>query len=143
MQISKDTQNVIDFLDKYSDNTLKAKDDLTLIIEITATSNKPELLSDLIFTGSSINNSILSLTKESETDKDPIKQELVKLQNVLANHLNEVIELVDESDKASLMKYIVINPDNFQHQLHLAYDFSVMKKMQNDIKFRNEKESNT
>ena len=70
MELSEDTQKVLEFLDNYSESGIRKRNDIASILEISASYNLHTLFNNIVFTGKSIWNLFLKIRKI-----DPNQQE--------------------------------------------------------------------
>jgi hypothetical protein len=133
MKLSDDTLRVLKFLDDYTDNNLRKRNDIGSIIEICASNNNADLLNRLIFAGKSVWN--LS-QKDKKTVSGQESAELI--QKELMRNLNEVKTLlekiIDDFDKDIQTRfdtiYFQISAGSVKNLIDLSHDLSKIKDLQ-------------
>ncbi len=130
MTISDDTNNVVQFLDEYSEGTLRKKKDLAVLLELAATNNNHKQINNLVFIGKSVYNLSQKLKKSSEHN-DIIHKELLRN----ADDLKQVIAGIVPADTSEIaarfnVTYLSDTSGCFANLLDIAYDLAVMKDVQ-------------
>ena len=137
MEISQDTLLVIEALNNFSENTLRKKNDLTIILELAATYNLDKELSEFIFTGKVLWN-LFKTIKRPNNDQESMSV------------IQKEFEVSLESIRALLVKFQTLSDKTFQKRLQdtylemtkgcvlnivdLCHDFGKFKDMQTKIK---------
>lgn len=137
MEISQDTLLVIEALNNFSENTLRKKNDLTIILELAATYNLDKELSEFIFTGKVLWN-LFKTIKRPNNDQESM------------SGVQKEFEVSLESIRALLIKFQTLSDNKFQKRLQdtylemtkgcvlnivdLCHDFGKFKDMQTKIR---------
>ncbi len=140
MQISKDTLSVVNYLDEYSNGSLRKKNDIATILELGASSNSAQLLNKLIFSAKSCWNLFNKIKKiDSGTDGFVlIEKEFNKTMIEIENHLNELLEYADDEIIERFEKiYLANTQGSAKNIVDLSYDLSVLKNLQSEMKANN------
>lgn len=93
MLLSQDTNNILDFLDYSTSNSLRKRNDIGTILELSASFNEINALEQLLFDGSSLWN-IHKTLKRHSNDNDSIlklKSEYLILISHIKNQLTAII----------------------------------------------------
>lgn len=137
MIISEDTKKVVEYLDQYSENKLRKKNDLETIIEIAATYNGHEILSELIFNGKKVWNLFKKIKKVNPNDDgaELIQKELLKGIEEIRAILAEFAEFGEEQDKKRFDDiYLPDTRGTMLNVIDLSHDLHFLKNLQADSK---------
>jgi len=136
MEISKDTKEVVKFLDFTSENNLRKKNDMEIILELGAIKGDFELVEKILFTGKylwQLHRTIMN-SKQDE-GKHILKKEAVTSAEELKSLLNDLISGVDDFNPVDFKnKYFNENLGAFRNLIDLAHDLSRLKEMQTTLK---------
>lgn len=139
MQISEDTQKVMNFLIEYSNGTLRKSDDVAVLLETSATYDLAEEINDLSFHCKSLWNMHKTL-KRNEANVDSninIRSEIEKTHQIILNLLYTIISLTDEEDKSRFeKKYFQQTTGCFLNIIDLAHDLAILKNLQIDVQHK-------
>lgn len=137
MEISQDTLLVIEALDNFSEGSLRKKNDLTNILEISATYNLDKEIAEFIFTGKVLWNlyktikrpdnnheSLAGVQKEFEISLESIRTLLFKFQSYAEESFQKRLQVT----YLELTKGCVLNV------VDLCHDFGKFKDMQTKIR---------
>jgi len=129
MTISEDTANVVQFLDLFSEGTLRKKNDLFLLIESAALSNNHKLMNNIIFAGKSFYNLSRKIKRTSE-HSDIVYKEILRNADELRKMIGSV--LIDDNEITSRFKVTYFDDSSgcLANLIDLAYDLSIMKNAQ-------------
>lgn len=131
MNISEDTRRVIEFLDEYSGGTLRKKNDLAIILEITANLGDFATANKIIFTGKSVYNLYKKLKKTKGQGLDLLQKQLLRSIDELKNFLAQISEYFDEEIKQRFETTYFPNTNGASANLiDLSYDLSILKDLQ-------------
>jgi|YNPMSStandDraft_1061717.scaffolds.fasta_scaffold00431_9 hypothetical protein len=132
MKISEDTQNVINFLDEFSPDGLRKRNDLAVILEITAQMNDYALANKIIFTGKSVYNLNRKFKKTQGTGADLLQNQLLKSLDELVELLQKVIQNCNDEElkKRFEVTYFANSNGSLANLIDLAYDLSILKDVQ-------------
>jgi hypothetical protein len=139
MELSKDTLQVLEFLDYTTGNNLRKRNDIGLILEIGAGKGKFVLIDKLIFTGSYLWRLYRLLIGQdiSEDDAYKLQRELAGTLQNFKDYLTELISNAEpESKKRFNALYFPNEQGAFRNLIDLAYDISKLKEVQNTLKNR-------
>ncbi len=137
MDISRDTRNIIDFLDQYTQGSLRKKNDLAAIIELGAAYSEPEFINKLIFAGKSLWNLSKSL-KRARGEEEGLRL----IQKEFEHHLEDVRSIIKElaeySDKDDRRRfdeiYLVMTKGAVLNIIDLCHDLARLKDLQGDVR---------
>ncbi|MBL7974003.1 MAG: hypothetical protein JNJ85_03770 [Candidatus Kapabacteria bacterium] len=137
MEISNDTQAVIEYLDNYSGNNLRKKNDMATIFELAATKDSAEIINTIVFSGTSLWKVFGVLRKQT-----PQSEGYKQLENEFAASMNELRSnlsvLVEETEEEILQRfhdiYLSMNSGVIRNLTDLAHDLSQFKELQNEMK---------
>ncbi|ROL62426.1 hypothetical protein D9V86_00760 [Bacteroidetes/Chlorobi group bacterium ChocPot_Mid] len=93
MLLSQDTNNILDFLDYSTSNSLRKRNDIGTILELSASYNEINALQQLLFDGSSLWN-IHKALKRHINDTDSILKLQSEYQNLIGQLKNQLTTLV-------------------------------------------------
>jgi len=139
MELSKDTLQVLEFLDYTTGNNLRKRNDIGTILEIGAEKGEFILVDKLIFSGSYFwkLHKILIRQDISEDDAYKLQRELV---DTSQNFKNYLVDLVNDADEAIRKRFNTMYFPNeqgaFRNLIDLAFDLSKLKEVQNTLKNR-------
>ena len=138
MKFSKDTLEVLDFLENVFEQRLLKREDLGFILELGASFGEHELVTKIIFSGTSVRNLsyIIQQMKISDEGYDIIKKEFNDSFIELINLLKDLVRKHEvEENNVFEEKYFVENVDSqIENIIDLSHDFSLIKKIQSEIK---------
>jgi hypothetical protein len=139
MKISKDTEEVLRFLDYTSGNNLRKRNDLGIILELGASLGNDELVSKIIFNGSYLWNVFSALRKagsESEEVQN-LKNEFERIAIEITINLKELISTSEEDDIERFEKiYFADTTGSLRNLIDLAHDIAELKNLQNTMKYK-------
>jgi len=137
MEISNDVQAVIEYLNQYSGNNLRKKNDMATILELAATKDTPEIINTIVFSGTSLWK-VFSVLRKQTPQSEGYKQleaEFAASMNALRSDLAVVVE---ETDEDTLQRfddiYLSMNSGVIRNLTDLAHDLSLFKELQNEMK---------
>jgi hypothetical protein len=135
MEISEDTQRVIDFLIDYSESTLRKTNDLAIILETAATHSLVDNLAELILSACSVYNLRLTIKKQADSPSEALKKEMLKSYQFALDSIKKICEYFDEQSADRFNRTYLTGGDGaLMNFIDLAYDFTVFKAAQNDLK---------
>ncbi len=133
MQISEDTIAVIEYLNEFSEGTLRKKNDLEAIFEICASHNGADTLNRLVFTGKSIWN-ISNKLRKINPNIDGIEllhKEMERACNELISYLKEVTEFGDDDLIQRFNDvYFQLTRGAIKNIIDLSHDLAKFKELQ-------------
>src|SRR3989339_266344 len=93
MNISNDTEEILNFLDYASGDNLRKRNDLAVILEMGAMYGESNLVEDILFAGASVWNLYSTIKKISSSDEAQINLniELNSSINNLRQFLNDIL----------------------------------------------------
>ncbi len=138
MEISKDTTEVLEFLDYTSAGTLRKRNDLGVILEILAQNNLPELANEIIFYGSALWGSYRILKQNTESDTSNLKKELENLFDKMVGYISKIVELIPDDVTSERLSRIYLQNSigSRLNTIDLCYDLNELKKVQLKLKNR-------
>lgn len=130
MIISNDTLNVVDFLQNYSNNTLRKPKDIQFILEIGAIKATPDHIQQIIFLGKSIWNLNKSLSNPKD-DNANLQREFEKSFYQFQDLLRTLLDDIDAPEVLDrfLTIYFQANSGCFRNTIDLAHDLSILKEL--------------
>jgi hypothetical protein len=137
MEISKDTSEVIKFLNEITGDSLRKPGDLAVILEIGASYGFDELINDIIFTGASIWNISRSLKKATHSSEDtkPLEKEILNSAEELKRYLTDIIIYADEETNSRFQEvYLKESGGALKNIIDLSHDLAELKNVQNILK---------
>jgi len=137
MKLSPDTQQVLSFLEEITGGNLRKKSDIGTILEIGASTNRPGLVTDIIFQGKILWNLYKTLNRQSGSEHNPefIRQELAKSLVELRIKLQELVTNSDDHIKLRFSEvYFVETSGAGLNLVDLAHDLSEIKDLQSKIR---------
>ena len=137
MIISKDTERVLEVLDTFSNNSLRKRNDLALILEAGATFGEADSVNMLIFAGSSARNLSKTIKRNPDnTEGSPfLIRELMKSIAEIRAALIKISEYFEDEVLDRFQRvYIKENSGSDKNIIDLAHDLSFLKDLQGQIK---------
>lgn len=133
MTLSEDTKTVLNFLDTATDNNLRKRADIGIILEAGAKYNLHSLVNNIIFTGKSIWSIYQIIRKARSSDEIGImKRELNKSMDEFDSYLKELIQNTEPEDIVRFGDvYFSGTEGSKSNIIDLAHDFAELKKLQN------------
>lgn len=130
MLISEDTLRVVNYLQEFSNNTLRKRNDIEYILEIGATKSNPLLVKNIIFVGKSIWN--LSKTfSRSQKDNQNLHRELENSFYELQMLLTSLIENIENSEIIDRFSNVYLSKSSgcLRNAIDLSHDLSKLKEL--------------
>ncbi|HOM05384.1 MAG TPA: hypothetical protein PLU67_07825 [Candidatus Kapabacteria bacterium] len=133
MKISDDTRRVIEFLEAYSEEGLRKKNDLEVLLEISASRGDFAFANKLIFTGKSVFKLYKTFKKSTGNNADALKTQLSSSIEDLRRLLRSATDDADEQIKKRFEEtYFVDTNGAVANLIDLSHDLSVLKDLQTD-----------
>jgi len=142
MEISKDTQEVLNFLDYTTGNNLLKRNDLAVILEIGASSGNHPLVNKIIFAGKSVRNISQMIRREGTTSQnfDMLYNELRKNCIELAAGLSSLVTGQEENLRQRFANVYLSGTDGAERNLiDLSHDLAALRDLQLEMKRASEK----
>lgn len=138
MEISKDTNEVLEFLDYTSGGTLRKRNDLGVILEILAQNNLPEIANEIIFYGSALWGSYRILKRNTDQDTSHLRKEIENLFQKMVDYISQIVDLVPNDDLLERFSriYLQNSVGSRLNIIDLCYDLNELKKVQSKLKNR-------
>lgn len=138
MEISPDTNQVLEFLDYFSGNTLRKRSDLAVLLELSATYNLTDQINNLIFEGTFFRN-INQTIKKAATDiaaTEKMEKEIKISFEKMKTLIFSIIENLDDSVFIKRFQdlYFSNTQGSFRNMYDLASDLALLKEIQNTLK---------
>lgn len=137
MIISDDTQAVVEYLDQYSGNNLRKKNDMATILELAAISGDAEAMTSIIFAGTSLWK-VFGVLRKQTPQTEGYKQlegEFATSMNALRSELAALIEPADEDTLQRFHDiYLSMSGGVIRNLTDVAHDLALFKEMQNGMK---------
>ncbi len=136
MEISEDTKKVIEFLNEFSQDTLRKKKDLGIILEVLASENNYTIANEIIFYGSALWSSYRIVKDQSIREQSQnIAKEIDNLFDKLENYLDEIAAKLPQEDKNRFENVYLARTDGSRlNIIDLCYDLHTFKKLQLESK---------
>ncbi len=136
MNISKDTEEVLKFLDYVSANSLRKRNDLAEILEIGAATGKHSSINNLILFGTSLWTIHNTVNKNKvNSAPDALIKEMKKSADALIDDLKKLVINYPEASTIRFEEIYFMDTDgNFKNLIDLAHDLHILKKLQTDLK---------
>ncbi len=133
MKISDDTRRVIEFLQAYSEEGLRKKNDLEVLLEISASRGDFAFANKLIFTGKSVFKLYKIFKKSTGNNADALKTQISSSIEELRRLLRSATDDADEQIKKRFEEtYFVDTNGAVANLIDLSHDLSVLKDLQTD-----------
>jgi len=133
MKISKDTEEILQFLDYTTNENLRKREDLGTILELSATYGEVDALNDIIFSASSLWKIHKTIQRAGEVNEgiEKLKTESVNQADFLKSKLNTLIgeENPDISERFEEV-YFQNTAGAFYNLIDIAHDLAELKKIQ-------------
>ena len=129
----------LDDVEKFSHQSLKRKDDLSILVKAYDQNGKIEDFENLSFTGKYVNG-LFTVLKNSvnipEVENiDHIKKDLSENIEKVISHLKEITFKMDDDEKKIIEEnYLMLNQNSLQNLQHLVKDLDYIKKYLNYLK---------
>ncbi len=138
MEISKDTNEVLEFLNYTSGGTLRKRNDLGVILEILAQNNLPEIANEIIFYGSALWGSYRILKRNTDQDTSHLRKEIENLFQKMVDYISQIVELLPNDDLLERFSriYLQNSVGSRLNIIDLCYDLNELKKVQLKLKNR-------
>ncbi len=137
MKIYDDTTKVLDFLDYTSDNKLRKRQDIAVILESGATFGVFNLVNDIIINAAGLYNMDAALKKSKATAEASVHlfNELHNTGKRVQTMLKNLIAYFEEPDAARFNAiYLAETNGAIRNLVDLGHDCSQFKKMQSFVK---------
>ncbi|MBM2816184.1 MAG: hypothetical protein HW421_2946 [Ignavibacteria bacterium] len=144
MQISTDTEEVLNFLDFASQGNLRKRADLGCILEVGARTGNPDLINKLIHHGSSIYNISTILRRDKLSDDEIINFEK-EIENQFQTFFDLLVQISQESEDEAVrdrFEKIYLNDSSGarSNAIDLSFDLTILKDVQTQMRKMNKKE---
>lgn len=138
MEISKDTNEVLEFLDYTSGGTLRKRNDLGVILEILAQNNLPEIANEMIFYASALWGSYRILKSNTDQDTSNLRKEIENLFQKMIEYISQIVQLLPDDDLFDRFSriYLQNSAGSRLNIIDLCYDLNELKKVQLKLKNR-------
>ncbi|MCX7735788.1 MAG: hypothetical protein N2319_03650 [Candidatus Kapabacteria bacterium] len=138
MEISNDTEKVLEFLDYYSGNTLRKRSDLAVLLELSASYDLANEINDLIFEGTFFKN-LNQTIRKAATDPsaiDKMEKEIKISFEKMKSQIFSIIQNLEDSDLTKRFQdlYFSNTQGSFRNMYDLASDLALLKEIQNTLK---------
>lgn len=130
MNISEDTLRVVDFLQDYSNNTLRKRKDIEVLLEIGAMKSDHSIVEKIIFVGKSIWNLNKTFSR-SQSDNKNLQRELENSFYEIQEYLTTMLDGIDDDELTQRFKtvYLQRNSGCFRNAIDLSHDLSKLKEL--------------
>lgn len=144
MELSTDTQNVLDYLEAISEQGLRKRNDLGVLFEHSAERAVAEEMNDLLFQGTLMYNLFHTLRRAGSNSEGYANLEkefgeaTERVRDLIAKVLVEA-----EADHVERFEvtYYAMTQGSLRNLIDLGHDLSVAKRVQNDSKYESKGEA--
>lgn len=141
MEISKDTQNVVDTVESFTEKKLQKKNDFSVIMELAVSNLMIEEYGHAVFNGTAFFKLSKSLNKinPNEESASNFKKEF---ENYLEQFKTNIISITKHLESGTLTErfdttYFQLTRGCVLNLIDLAHDFAIFKEMQTHSKEEN------
>ncbi len=142
MIISEDTLAVVEYLDAFSEQSLRKKNDVSALLEIAAQQLDDERIIGLSFHGSALWK-VFSLMRKSTPGSDgfaKLETEFAASMNHMREHIMALSEFSDDETRQRFYDvYLHVHTGSIRNICDLAHDFHHFKELQNRLKHGEDK----
>ncbi len=143
MNISQDTEQVLEFLDYFSGNALRKRSDLAILLEISASYGFSEQMNELIFEGTYFRNLNQSI-KKAATDPSAIGKMEREIISSFEKMKSQIFSIISNLDDKVIKKrfqdlYFANTQGSYRNMYDLASDLALLKEIQNTLKSKSNK----
>lgn len=130
MIISQDTLNVVNFLQNYSNNTLRKPNDLQIILEIGALKSIPQYIQQIIFLGKSIWNLHRALSRARYANAN-LQREIENSFYEFQSLLRTLLDGIDSPEILNRFQTVYLETTSgcFRNTIDLAHDLAILKDL--------------
>lgn len=130
MEISQDTLRVVNFLQEFSNNSLRKRKDIEVILEIAATKSNPIIIEKIVFVGKSIWNLNKAFSR-SQTSNSNLQRELENSFYELQDLLYQLIQGIEDQAVINRFNdvYLQRNLGCFRNSIDLSHDLAKLKEL--------------
>ena len=138
MNLSKDTEAVVNFLNEFSEGSLRKKNDLGMLLETGATFSLDVNINNIIFEGASLWKLYKTIKQASMGMEN--QENLNRTFRLTAEKFNDLfVEIAEYIEDDSVRKrfdeiYFQNTDGTLKNLIDLAHDFSILKDFQNKMK---------
>lgn|GEM_PF-842888 len=132
MNLSDDTSEIMNFLDMATNSSLRKRNDIGTILELSATYNEIDNFWDLLFHCTSFWNIHLTLKRNIDKSDDisKLKIELSKEAEEIRRILTKIIGYESKQINERFQKtYIIESSGTFANLLDLSHDMAQVRKL--------------
>ncbi len=137
MTLSEDTIAVIDYLDQYSQGSLRKKNDVAVLLELAALQLNADIIAELSFHGSAMWR-VFSVMRKSSPGSEGFMQletEFANAMNILREHILLLSGDAEEEIQTRFHDtYLHVQPGAIRNLCDLAHDLSHFKELQNSMR---------
>lgn len=131
--------NFLNEVEKYSNQLLKKKEDLIVIIDVCNNNGMIENFEKFSFTGKYVNGLLKILRNSAKIPEvenvDHIKKDLSENMEKVTSLLKEITFKMDDKNKMFIEEsYLKLNQNSFQNIQLLVEDLDIIKKYLNNLK---------
>lgn len=131
MKISEDTLAVIDFLDKFSEEGLRKKQDIASILEISASRGDFAIVNQIVFTGKSVRNLYSKLKRTTGNNSEILQKQLAASADELRVLLDKAIDdEYPEIKERFEVTYLKGTSGCLANLIDLSHDLTILKEAQ-------------
>ncbi len=141
MELCKDTEEILEFLDYSSGASLRKRDDLGAILELGAAFDEPELVADIIFHGAALWK-LYKTIATSEPNAEGIEKLITETKETESILVDSLKALIGDEDRRTSERFekIYFQGDTgcSRNLIDLSKDLSELKSVQIQMKNRPE-----
>ena len=146
MDLSDDTRNVLDFLESFSEQGLRKRNDLGLLFELSADRGAHNEMNDLLFHGTHLYNLFHTLRKATASSQgyENLEKEFSDSVERVRDHVAKaLLEAEQVHIERFEVTYYSMTQGSLRNLIDLAHDLSVAKRIQNDNKYEQKNEGDS
>lgn len=138
MEISKDTQNVVDTIESFTEKHLQKKNDFSVIMELAVSNLLIDEYSQAVFNGTAFFKLSKSLNKIDPNDESA-KNFKIEFESYLEQFKTNVQTIAKQLEDTTLVErfdttYFQLTRGCVLNLIDLAHDFAIFKEMQTSNK---------
>ncbi len=138
MEISKDTQNVVDTVESFTNKQLQKKNDFSVIMELAVSNLLIDEYSNAVFNGTAFFKLSKSLNK-IDPSVESAKNFKIEFESYLEQFKSNIQTISNQLDDNKLVErfdttYFQLTRGSVLNLIDLAHDFAIFKEMQTSNK---------
>lgn len=134
MDISKDTQNVVETVESFTEKLLQKKNDFSVVLELAVSNNQATVFSEAVFNGTAFYKLSRKLNKNdmSGADSRNFRNEFENYLELFKSNIKKIAENLEDSELIERFEvtYFGLTRGCVLNLIDLAHDLSLFKEMQ-------------